>query len=303
MITGRFGTCNLCLGGNQAGANMWTSCTYNGFFTTTFRNCSNLCFFYYSCNYELSDAIYSTSNSLYYPRYNTYHDVAFSDFGIGEVYNKANPFNWNFRATTGISVLTMTSPFSITRTGSGGQVIYGCEAVQFSGISFTNTVSATAASGYSFASWRVNSSGGTIASTNASFSPNWSTSYMGNHYLNIWQFYATATVASSAPTVFTTNTAYIVKGSRLYGYGDVTSDGGTTVTSRGFVIGNSTNTTPTLTNYNYIIDGGSGTGTYNGNTQVLVPIGATTTFYVRAYATNSSGTGYGAVLSQSTNPQ
>jgi len=35
----------------------------------------------------------------------------------------------------------------------------------------------------------------------------------------------------------------------------------------------------------------------------LVPIGATTTFYVRAYATNSSGTGYGAVLSQSTNPQ
>lgn len=293
MITGRFGTCNLCLGGNQCGANMWTSCTYNGFFTRTFMNCSNLCLFYNNCNYELSDAIYPSA----YPKYNTNHGVPFSNFSFSEVYNDNNPFNWNFRATTGISVLTMTSPFSITRTGSGTQVIYGCEAVQFSGISFTNTVSATPASGYSFASWRVNSSGGTIASTNASFSPNWSTSYGFNHYLNIWQFYATTISAISVPSVSTTSTAYIPKGSRLFGFGDVTSDGGATVTSRGFVVGRGTNTTPTLTNYNYIIDGGSGTGTYNNYVSVLVFVGGET-FYVRAYATNSSGTGYGAVLSQ-----
>jgi len=292
MITGRFGTCNLCLGGNQSGNNLWTSCAYNGFFTRTFMNCSNLCLFYYNCNYELRDAINPSS----YPKYNTGH-ASLSNFSFSEVYNDVSPFNWNFRATTGISVLTMTSPFSITRTGSGTQVIYGCEAVQFSGISFTNTVSATAASGYVFASWRVNSSSGTVASTNASFSPNYTTSYGSDHYLNIWQFYATATLAASSPSVSTTSTAYIPKGSRLFGYGDVTSDGGATVTSRGFVVGSSTNISPTLTNYQYIIDGGSGTGTYNNYTTVLVPIGGTT-FYVRAYATNSSGTGYGLSISQ-----
>ena len=292
MITGLFGTCNLCLGGSQAGANMWTSCQYNGFFTTTFRNCSNLCLFYGSGNYELSDAIYTTC----YPKYNTSHGVPFSNFSFSEVYNKNYPFNWNFLATTGISVLTMTSPFSITRAGSGTQVIYGCEAVQFSSISSTATVSASAASGYAFASWRINSSGGTIASTNASFSPNYTTSYGSNHYKNIWQFYATSIGTSFAPSVTTTSTAYVTKGSRLFGYGNVTSDGGSSVTARGFVA-SATSSTPTLSNYQYLISGGSGTGSYNGYTSVLVG-NFGTTFYVRAYATNSVGTGYGAVLSQ-----
>jgi hypothetical protein len=294
MLTGLFGTCNLCLGGNQNGANMWTSCQYNGFFTRTFMNCSQLCLFYNNCNYELSDAIYPTN----YPKYNTSHGLPFSNFGMNEVYNKNYPFNWNFRATTGIGTLQMTSPFSITRFGNTG-VIYGCEAVQFSSISTTATVSASPSTGYNFTSWRINSSSGNVASLNASFSPIYNGSYKGNDYRNIWQFYATATLipVASSPSVTTTSTAYISKGSRLFGFGDVTSDGGATVTARGFVVGNSSNTNPTLTNYTYLISGGSGTGTYNAETQVLVPIGGTT-FYVRAYATNSVGTGYGTALSQ-----
>ncbi len=291
MITGRFGFCNLCLGGNQNGANMWTSCNYNGFFTRTFMNCSNLCLFYYNCNYELRDAI----NPSAYPKYNTGHS-SLSNFGFNEVYLDETPFNWNFRATTGVGTLQMTSPFSLTRFGNTG-VIYGCEAVQFSDISTTMTVSATAATGYGFASWRVNSSSGTIASTNTSFSPGWNTNYGFNDYKNIWQFYATTITSNLVPSVSTTSTFYSSKGSRLFGFGDVTSDGGATVTARGFVVGSGTNTNPTLTNYQFIISGGSGTGTYNNYTQVLVPIGGTT-FYVRAYATNSTGTGYGTALSQ-----
>ena len=69
--------------------------------------------------------------------------------------------------------------------------------------------------------------------------------------------------------------------------GNVTSNNGFAVTERGFVYGTSTG--PTISG-NKIADGSSGTGTYTGNTSQL----ADGTYYVRAYATNSSGTSYGS---------
>ncbi len=68
--------------------------------------------------------------------------------------------------------------------------------------------------------------------------------------------------------------------------GDVTSDGGSSVTARGVCWSTSQN--PTTSNSK--TTNGTGLGTYTSNITGLSP---NTTYYVRAYATNSNGTSYG----------
>ena len=76
--------------------------------------------------------------------------------------------------------------------------------------------------------------------------------------------------------------------------GQVLFDGNSPVTDRGFVYGTSPN--PTLTDT--VIQSGSGTGQYSAT---LSGLAANTTYYIRAFATNSEGTGYGNVLSAISN--
>jgi uncharacterized protein (TIGR02145 family) len=68
--------------------------------------------------------------------------------------------------------------------------------------------------------------------------------------------------------------------------GNVTSDGGSSVTARGFCWSTSEN--PTISNSK--TTDGRGLGTYTRNITGLSP---NTTYYVRAYATNAQGTAYG----------
>jgi len=75
--------------------------------------------------------------------------------------------------------------------------------------------------------------------------------------------------------------------------GNVSDDGGSAVTARGVCY--STNPNPTLSNS--ILSGGAGTGIYNSNITGLV---LSTTYYIRAYATNTQGTAYGNELSFTT---
>lgn len=75
--------------------------------------------------------------------------------------------------------------------------------------------------------------------------------------------------------------------------GNITNDGGTPVTQRGIVWSAS----PSPTTANNSTNDGSGTGSFTSN---LTGLTASTTYYVRAYATNSAGTAYGNELSFST---
>jgi len=77
--------------------------------------------------------------------------------------------------------------------------------------------------------------------------------------------------------------------------GNVSSDGGSMVSARGVVYGTSSN--PTLSN-NFTTNG-TGTGSF---TSVLTGLSPVTTYYVRAYATNSLGTSYGNELDFTTSP-
>ncbi|MCR5646450.1 MAG: choice-of-anchor J domain-containing protein [Bacteroidales bacterium] len=88
-----------------------------------------------------------------------------------------------------------------------------------------------------------------------------------------------------APTVTTTSPTNVTSSSATCG-GNVTSDGGATVTSRGVCY----DTSPNPTTSSQTVSGGSGTGSF---TCSLTGLSSNTTYYVRAYAINSAGTAYG----------
>lgn len=94
----------------------------------------------------------------------------------------------------------------------------------------------------------------------------------------------------------TTTVASTVTSTTASSGGNVTSDGGTTVSARGVCWSTSTNPTIALTTKT--LDAGT-TGTY---TSSLTGLTASTTYFVRAYATNSVGTVYGNEVSFTTNP-
>ncbi len=91
------------------------------------------------------------------------------------------------------------------------------------------------------------------------------------------------------PTVSTMAVSSITQNSATCG-GNVTADGGTTVTARGVCWSTSPN--PTIAD-SHTTDG-SGTGSFISSITGLTD---TTAYYVRAYATNETGTGYGNQLS------
>ena len=97
-----------------------------------------------------------------------------------------------------------------------------------------------------------------------------------------------------APTVTTTAISAIDK-TTATGGGNVTADGGATVTARGICWSTSQN--PTITG-NHTTNG-TGTGSF---TSSMTGLTANTTYYVRAYATNSAGTAYGEEVSFTTLP-
>lgn len=102
-------------------------------------------------------------------------------------------------------------------------------------------------------------------------------------------------IIPQAPTVTTSSVSNITLSTSTASCGgNVTSDGGTTVTARGVCW--STNQNPTISNSKTI--NGSGTGSFTSSITGLSP---NTTYYVRAYATNSAGTTYGSQVSFTTN--
>ena len=92
--------------------------------------------------------------------------------------------------------------------------------------------------------------------------------------------------AVDLPIVTTAAVSGITKVAAVSG-GEVTYDGGGTVSAKGLVWGTSAN--PTITNGK--IDGGTGLGAFVSNLSGLT---VSTTYHVRAFATNSAGTAYGA---------
>ncbi|MBQ2907871.1 MAG: DUF1566 domain-containing protein [Bacteroidales bacterium] len=96
------------------------------------------------------------------------------------------------------------------------------------------------------------------------------------------------------PTVITSEVIDITETTAVSG-GNVTDDGGATVTARGICWSISQN--PTIDDNDGITTDGNGTGTFTSN---LTNLKERTTYYVRAYATNEKGTSYGDEISFTT---
>lgn len=118
----------------------------------------------------------------------------------------------------------------------------------------------------------------------------YATNSIGTSYGNELTF----TTLPIIPTLTTTPVTNLTSVSASSG-GTISSDGGAPVTSRGIVWDNKTN--PTIQLVTKTSDG-SGVGNFISELRGLNP---STTYYVRAYATNSAGTSYGNELTFMTN--
>ena len=100
-------------------------------------------------------------------------------------------------------------------------------------------------------------------------------------------------VAPNLPVISTTSISSIGNTSAISG-GNITDDGGSYIISRGVVW--STSTLPTIALSTKTING-AGAGNF---TSSITGLSQSTTYYVRAYATNSTGTSYGTQISFTT---
>ena len=175
----------------------------------------------------------------------------------------------NFTAGTYVISVSVNPENGGTATGAGGYE-YGQSC----------TLRATANNGYTFTNWTEN---GSQVSTDASY-----TFTVNNDRTLVANF----TQQITLPTVTTSQVTNITETSATGG-GNVTDDGGATVTVRGICWSTSHN--PTISDSHGT--SGSGLGDY---TCLMTNLTPNTTYYVRAYATNSQGTAYGNELSFTT---
>ena len=114
----------------------------------------------------------------------------------------------------------------------------------------------------------------------------YATNYLGTSYGPDVTFTTITT-----PTVSSTATVTSITGTTATSGGTITSDGGASVTLRGLVWGTSSGSST------YSVTSGTGTGTYTAS---ITGLSITTNYFVRAFATNSVGTVYGAETSFTT---
>jgi uncharacterized protein (TIGR02145 family) len=104
------------------------------------------------------------------------------------------------------------------------------------------------------------------------------------NYSNIYT--VTITAGITLPTLSTTAVTGITNSTVLSG-GNISNDGGAAITTRGVCWSTSSNPTIALTTKT---TDGAGSGAFTSN---MTGLAAGTTYYIRAYATNSIGTAYG----------
>ncbi len=213
----------------------------------------------------------------------TYYYKAYATNAAGTSYGQVKSF-----ATTTITApaVQTNAASSISMTGAtlngnvtadGGATVTACGFVY--GTSASNL------------SQNVQSGSGTGSFTKALTGLSHSTTYyykayatnaIGTNYGEVKQF---TTSSPSMPTVQTNAASSItMTGATLNG--NVTADGGATVTARGFVYGTS------ASDLSQNVQSGSGTGSF---TKALIGLTPSTIYYYKAYATNSAGTAYGEV--------
>jgi len=215
----------------------------------------------------------------------TYYVCAYATNSAGTAYGNVVSFTTN---PVGTATLTTTAVTSITLTTavSGGNIVSdGGGAITARGICWATTTAPT-----------INGSKTSNGTGTGSFISNltlllpgttyyvraYATNSSGTAYGNEVSF----TTSQIVPATLTTTAITAVTLTTAASGGNISSDGGGTITARGVCW--ATTTAPTISNY--ITSDATGTGIFTSNLSGLLP---GITYYVRAYATNSAGTAYG----------
>lgn len=213
----------------------------------------------------------------------TYYVRAYATNTIGTSYGSEE----TFITSAVLSAITTTSASSVTNNSavSGGTISSdGGSAITQRGVCWSTSQNPTTAD-----SKTSDGTGtGTFSSNITGLNPGttyyvraYSTNSIGTAYGNQVSF----TTAATVPVLTTTNASSVTSTSASSG-GNISNDGGASVTSRGVCWSTSQN--PTISNSK--TTDGTGTGVFTSSITGLSP---GTTYYARAYATNSAGTGYG----------
>jgi len=222
----------------------------------------------------------------------TYYVRAYTTNSAGTVYGDVLTFTTKEVVPGAVTTAAVTS---ITSSGaiSGGTVTGNCSSSVTYGVCWSTSTNPTVAlatrtvqtgTPASFASTITGLTRATTYYVRA-----YATNSTGTTYGPEVPF----TTLAVLPTVTTSTISTIISSTATSGGGNVTDEGGAAVTARGVCW----STTANPTTANSTVPSGTGAGSF---TSSLVGLTPGTTYWVRAYATNSAGTGYGINRSFST---
>ena len=216
----------------------------------------------------------------------TYYVRAYATNSFGTAYGQEEVFTT--LATLPTLTTTVASAITSSTASSGGTISNdGGATITARGIVWSTVTNPTITTNQGLTS---DGSGiGTFTSSISQLTPGtlyyvraYATNSGGTAYGNQITFSALPIL----PTISTTTLSAITRNTASSG-GTISSDGGATITAKGVCWSTSPNPTIALTTKT---NNGTGTATFTSSITGLLP---TTTYYVRAYATNSVGTSYG----------
>jgi len=226
----------------------------------------------------------------------TYYVRAYATNSVGTSYGPTISFSTvSPTIPTGVTTNTISSITQTTGIGGGNSSSDGGATITARGVCWSNTTSSPTISnsrtvdGSGIGSFTSSLSGLTTSTTY--YVRAYATNSAGTSYGSVRSF---TTLSATIPTGVTTNSISSTTQTTASGGGSVSSDGGAAITSRGVCWSNTTST-PTINNS--ITNNGAGAGTFSSS---LTGLTSNTTYYVRAYASNSAGTAYGSVTSFTT---
>ncbi len=226
----------------------------------------------------------STPGNIQYWNGTTWVNLAPGQNGQTLILTNGIP-SWSGAAYPTLTTSSISSITSTSINGGGNISADGGAAVSARGLVYGTTSNPT----LSNTVLTIGSGSGSFSGALAGLTPNttyyvraYATNSAGTNYGNEISF---QTLPVAVPTLITTDASGITQTMVTTG-GTISNDGGATITERGIVYGTSTN--PTTTNTK--VTSGSGTGSFSVNVTALTP---NTTYYIRSYAINSAGTGYG----------
>lgn len=223
-----------------------------------------------------------------------YYFRAYIETGYGFSYGDVKNFT---TASESLPVVTTSNPVQLSAISfrcDGNVTSEGSSAVTQRGVCYSTSPNPTIGSSVKYAS---GSGLGSFTCVVENLQSNGVIYYVRAFAINNlgpgYGAQVTYTTSTCLPTVSTTGVTSITATSAITG-GNISNNGGFGVTLRGVVWSTAQN--PTINLSTKTVDG-SGNGLFSSSITGLVP---NTTYYVRAYATNSCGTNYGTQLSFTT---